>query len=601
MTSKDDSEVGVPMTELHCKGGNGREPTPQRDSWSRHLDYMLTMVGYCVALGNLLRFPYICNRNGGGAFLIPFVLVLAIAGFPSFFVEATMSQFSGKAAKQVWSFCPMFKGVGVGAVVVAFTYMPYYNLYLAWPVYYMVKCCSSVLPWTTCGNSWNTDMCIDYMNTTYGSNNTAVAGNTSYTISKSEKWENVTLGHTPAEEFWHYNVLGVSTGLEDVGSVQWHIAGCLLFSSVVIFICLIRGVKSAGKAVYVTALLPYILLISICITTLLQPGALNGVYYFFVPDFNKLLDIQVWLEACLQVFYSLGVGFGMIGTAASYNNFHEPCLRDSIILTIISEGTSIFCGFVTFAALGVMSQKTGVPIESVVTGGPGLGFVTYPDALAQLPFPQLWSFLFFLMLLMVGLDSQFLSTEVIITALIDQYPRQLSKRRVFLTGGCCLTVFLTGIIFCTQGGPYMFQLVDWYLLSLGPMVISTMECIVVSWIYGLKRVSKDVEMMIGKPLPKTVKILWALVTPTILIITFILALLRYEPPTYGTYEYPSYASTVGWFIAVLPLLPMPIYMVITVRKHIATNSLKKSVRLALRPDDEWRPQSREDYMNESTT
>ncbi|XP_046568377.1 sodium-dependent proline transporter-like [Haliotis rubra] len=450
MATKEDSDAGVPMTELHCQGDDRSESTPQRESWSRHLDYMLTMIGYCVALGNLLRFPYICNRNGGGAFLIPFVLILAIAVFPSFFLEATISQFSGKAAKQVWSFCPMFKGVGVGAVVVAFVFMPYYNLYLAWPIYYMVKSCSSVLPWTTCGNSWNTDLCIDYGNTTYSRNKTALAGNTSYTITKSEKWENMTLAHTPAEEFWHYNVLGVSTGLEDVGSVQWHIVGCLLFSIVVIFICLIRGVKSVGKAVYVTALLPYVLLISICITTLLQPGALNGVYYFFIPDFNKLLDIQVWLEACLQAFYSLGVGLGMIGTAASYNNFHEPCLRDSVILTIISEGTSIFSGLVTFAALGVMSHKTGVPIETVVSGGPGLGFVTYPDALAQLPVPQLWSFMFFLMLFMVGLDTQFLSTEVVITALIDQYPRQLSKKRMFLTGGCCLTVFLIGIIFCTQ-------------------------------------------------------------------------------------------------------------------------------------------------------
>ncbi|XP_046568379.1 sodium-dependent proline transporter-like [Haliotis rubra] len=490
--------------------------------------------------------------------------------------------------------------------------MPYYNLYLAWPIYYMVKSCSSVLPWTTCGNSWNTDLCIDNVNTTYSRNKTALAGNTSYTITKSGKWENVTLAHTPAEEFWHYNVLGVSTGLEDVGSVQWHILGCLLFSTVIIFICLIRGIKSADhidaneghsmsnnlicpslQAVYVTALLPYVLLISICITTMLQPGALNGVYYFVIPDFNKLLDLQVWLEACLQVFYSLGVGIGMIGTAASYNNFHEPCLRDSVILTIISEGTSIFSGLVTFAALGVMSHKTGVPIDTVVTGGPGLGFVTYPDALAQLPVPQLWSFMFFLMLFMVGLDTQFLSTEVVITALIDQYPRQLSKKRMFLTGGCCLT-----------GGPYLFQLVDWYVLSLGPMVICTLECIVVSWIYGIRRISKDVEMMIGKPLPMPVKILWALITPSILTITFTLTLLRYQPPTYGKYKFPSYASTIGWIIAVLPLLPIPVYMVMTVRKHMTTNSLKQSVHLSLRPDDEWRPaksKRRQDYIGDSTT
>ncbi|XP_046548879.1 sodium- and chloride-dependent creatine transporter 1-like [Haliotis rubra] len=115
MESNQESDVGVPMTELDCPGGDRSEPTRQRDSWSRHLDYMLTMVGYCVSLGNLLRFPYICNRNGGGAFLIPFILLLLITGFPSFFLESIISQFSGKGAKQVWSFCPLFKGIGVGA------------------------------------------------------------------------------------------------------------------------------------------------------------------------------------------------------------------------------------------------------------------------------------------------------------------------------------------------------------------------------------------------------------------------------------------------------------------------------------------------------
>ncbi|XP_046556275.1 sodium- and chloride-dependent creatine transporter 1-like [Haliotis rubra] len=284
--------------------------------------------------------------------------------------------------------------------------MPYYNLYLAWPIYYMVKSCSSVLPWTTCGNDWNTDLCVeDLRNVTHSSNN-GISPTVNITVPVAQRWENVTLAHSASEEFWQYNVLSISTGLDDVGSVQWHTVGCLFASYVLMFLCLINGIRSAGKVVYVTALLPYILLLSIFITTLLKPGATDGLLYFLVPDFKQLLDIQVWLEASLQVFYSLGPGWGMIGTAASYKKFHEPCLRDCLILTMVSEGTSIFCGLVTFAVLGVMAHKTGVPIAKVVSTGPGLGFVTYPDALAQLPVPQLWSFLFFLMLLMVGLDSE---------------------------------------------------------------------------------------------------------------------------------------------------------------------------------------------------
>ncbi|XP_046560356.1 sodium- and chloride-dependent creatine transporter 1-like [Haliotis rubra] len=439
LPSQEDSGAGVPMTEVSGQEENRSEPTRQRESWNKHLDYMLTMVGFCVALGNILRFPYICNRNGGGdvsalemrmlptfvnvevaisdygcnllfhgekltivelqerlclnrcvskgstdvcylimkelnkrlgetdvsttmiwkdnvrAFLIPFILLLCITGFPSFFVEATICQFSGKGAKQVWSFCPMLKGVGVGSLLMNCLYMPYYTLFLAWSIYYMVKSCSSVLPWTTCGNTWNTALCVEDENTTYNSNGTNMAGNTSVTITLSEHGENGTLARTPAEEFFRYNVLNVSSGLEDVGAVQWHIVGCLC----------------ASYAVYVTALLPYVLLVSIFITVMQEPGALDGLYHYVIPDFNKLLDIQVWLEACLQVFYSLGVGFGMIGTAASYNSFHESCLKNSLILTIVSEGTSIFSGLVTFATLGFMSQKADVPIETVVANVPG--------------------------------------------------------------------------------------------------------------------------------------------------------------------------------------------------------------------------------------
>ncbi|XP_067649777.1 sodium- and chloride-dependent glycine transporter 1-like [Haliotis asinina] len=582
MANNEKDESSLPMTE----GGKHEDPH-QRQTWSRHLDYLLTVVGYCVGLGNLLRFPYICSRNGGGAFLLPFICCLLITGFPVFFLESALSQFSGKASQQVWSFCPLFKGVGIGAVVLSSIFTSYYNLYLAWPIYYMVKSCSSVLPWTTCGNTWNTDLCVETVTNAHNTNMTAPSNNASDTI--TELWENVTLAHTPAEEFWQFNVLNISSGLEDVGFVQWHILGCLFGSVVIIFLCLVRGVKSSGKVVYVTALLPYVLLTSIFIVTLFQPGALDGIIFYLVPDFGKLLDLQVWLEACLQVFYSLGPGYGAVGTAASYKTFHQPCLRDCLILSIISEGTSIFSGLVTFAVLGSMAQKIGVPITKVVSTGPGLGFVTYPEALAHLLLPQLWSFLFFLMLLMVGLDSQLLGMEVVITALVDGYPRHLGRRRLLVTAGCCLTLFLFGIIFCTQGGPYIFQLVDWYIASLGPMVFCTLECVAVMWIYGAKRFSSDVEMMTGKHLSPAVKVLLAFVTPSILLIVCILTIISYQPPTYGKYVFPTYANIIGWCFAVMPLLPLPVFLVIAVRKYRGRSSLKKRVKLALKPDKDWCP------------
>ncbi|XP_048247889.1 sodium- and chloride-dependent betaine transporter-like isoform X1 [Haliotis rufescens] len=568
-------------------------PKSSRDQWSTRLDYIMSMIGYCVGFGNLWRFPYICNRNGGGAFLIPFVTFLVITGLPMFYLEAALGQFSGKGAVQLWNFCPLLKGIGIGSIIQVAICLPYYNILLAWPIYYLVQSCSSVLPWTMCGNWWNTDLCVedisllrnlstnssDVMNSLAGVNGTA--------INTAAQWGNATLAHTAVEEFYQYNVLRISNGIHEVGSIQWHLVACLFASYIIIFLCIFRGVKATGKIVYITALLPYILLTAILIRSLMLPGSGDGIAYYIKTDFSKLLNIEVWSEACLQVFYSLGPGWGIIVTTSSYNKFTEPTLRDSIILCIASEGTSIFAGFVTFSILGVMAERVGVSITEVVSSGPGLGFVAYPEALSQLPLPQMWSFLFFLMLLTVGLDSQFLFAEIVSTALIDQFPRTLGKRRGLVTAALCGVAFLLGVIICTQGGTYIMQLLDWYLVSLSLFMFCTLECVATVWFYGIQQLCDDIRLMSGRPLPVLVKVLWGFVTPGILLVVFFMTLANYQSPSYGKYTYPTSAVVIGWMIASLPLIPIPVMMITQLQKQ--RGSLKQRLLQLLRPDGTWCP------------
>ncbi|XP_041365600.1 sodium- and chloride-dependent creatine transporter 1-like, partial [Gigantopelta aegis] len=475
----------------------------ERGQWGSKLDYILSMVGYCVGLGNLWRFPYICNRNGGGAFLIPFLFFLLVCGLPLFFLEVTIAQFSGKGPTQVWDICPLFRGIGFGMTTASFSSLMYYNMIVVWCIYYIIRSCSTLLPWTTCMNWWNTPLCKEETawTTTNVTNITHVHSysdhltNGTHPAAGVDAWKNDTLSHTSVEEFWQYNTLRISGGLEEVGDLQWHLVLCLLGAWIIIFLCLIRGIKSVGKAVYVTATLPYLLLLILLIRGLTLPGAVDGLIFYLKPDFSKLLEVQVWLEACLQVFYSLGPSWGILISFSSYNKFNNNCLRDSILVVCISEGTSIFAGFVIFTNLGVMANRQGVPVSAVVSSGPGLGFVAYPQALSGLPIPQLWSFMFFVMLLTVGLDSQFAGVEVVITVIMDSFPKLLRYRPV-VTATLCALCFILSLPFCTNAGVYIFQLCDWYVVAL-VLIISIMECIIVAWIYGFRRLDEDLELMIG--------------------------------------------------------------------------------------------------------
>lgn len=156
-----------------------------------------------------------------------------------------------------------------------------------------------------------------------------------------------------------------SNGLEYMGPVKPALAFCVFGVFVLVYFSLWKGVKSSGKAVWVTALAPYVVLICLLFRGITLPGADEGIRYYLTPEWEKLKNTRVWIDAASQIFFSLGPGFGTLLALSSYNKFNNNCYRDALLTSSINCLTSFLAGFVIFSVLGYMAQVQNVDIDKV--------------------------------------------------------------------------------------------------------------------------------------------------------------------------------------------------------------------------------------------
>lgn len=210
---------------------------------------------------------------------------------------------------------------------------------------------------------------------------------------------------------------------------------------------MVRGVKSTGKASYFLALFPYVILFILLGKALTLEGAWDGIEFFLRPKWDQLLEPKVWRKAVEQCFFSLSVAIGPIFMFSSYNQFDHNIYRDAAIVSVMDTFTSLLAGVTVFGILGSLAHSTKKPIENVIKGGAGLAFVSYPDAIAKFSFaPQMFSVLFFVMLLTLGVGSCVGMCSSAITAVWDHFPTQ--KYWKFALGGSIIG-FLSGLIYVT--------------------------------------------------------------------------------------------------------------------------------------------------------
>nr|XP_032824508.1 sodium- and chloride-dependent neutral and basic amino acid transporter B(0+)-like [Petromyzon marinus] len=570
-----------PQRATQDEASSSGDENVERGNWASKSEYMLSMIGNAVGLGNLWRFPYLAYKNGGGAFLIPYIIMLAFVGLPLFFLECSIGQFASLGPITIWKVVPLLKGLGWMMVITSSLIALYYNSIIAYGLFYLFASFTSELPWSSCKKWWGADEnCFDRS----VCNSSLAEGNCSSVNSSKQ---------TPSEQYWNKYALRRSESMDETGDVVWHLALTLLLSWIVTCAALVKGIKSSGKVVYFTAIFPYVVLIILLIRGATLPGAILGIEYYIgrQSNFTKLQSAEVWKDAATQIVFSLATASGCLIALTSYNKFHNNCFKDALVVTITNCSTSVFAGFVIFSVLGHMAHTTGQPVSEVADAGFGLAFVAYPEALAQLPISPLWSILFFLMFLTLGLDSQFATIETVTTGLVDEFPNFFRKRRLPLLFSVCMLLFLLGLTTTTQTGIYWVNLVDHFCGGWGLLVAAALELIGINWIYGGNRFIRDIEMMIGKKSQLFWiwwRACWFVISPLLLIAIFLWSIITFQAPTYGDVVYPMWAIALGWCMIIFSLIWIPIIGVWKIIKAEG-GSIWERFQAVCRPEADWGP------------
>ena len=463
----------------------------------------MAAIGSAVGLGNVWRFPYICYENGGGAFLIPYFIALFTAGIPLMILEFSIGHWSRKSPPEAFKkLKKKWEWIGWWTVLMPFAVATYYVVIMAWCFSYMV-----------------------------------------YSIDL--RWG------LQAEVFFK-NFLGDTGTPLVIGGVGIPVLLGLIAIWLSVFLILYKGVDRIGRVVALTVPLPTVLLIILTIRGLTLPGALEGISYYLTPDFSSLGNVNVWLAAYAQVFFSLSIAPGIMITYASFLRKKSDINNNAFIISLADAGTSFLAGFTVFSVVGYLAASKGISIDTLGSqiAGPNLTFITYPTAISLLPFAAaFFGVIFFIALLTFGIDSAFSMIEPISSGLHDKWG--LTKAKA--TGIMCLLGFFLSLSFVGGNGLHLLDIVDHFIANFGLVMIGLVECITLGWMYNLYKLRNHANTISDFQIGKWWELLIKYVIPSVLLAILIVSIYRNIIHPYMGYPW--------WIITTVGVIPLIILFV----------------------------------------
>ncbi len=410
-------------------------PTKNRASFGSRLGIIFASVGSAVGLGNIWRFPYETGQNGGGAFLLVYIICVLCFGFPlmmtEFFIgrhtrSNAVGAFRALTSKRGW------RNLGYVGVLAAFLILGFYSVVSGWTLEYI----------------WQ-----------------ALSGSLS--------------GKTAEMFMADFEAFSGSI----VRPILW-LAIFLVITHLIIISGVRKGIEQSAK--WMMPLL-FLILIVLCIRSLTLPGAKEGLQFLFQPDFSKISS-GVVLSALGQAFFSLSIGAACMITYSSYFTRETNIPKTALSVTLLDTMVAILAGIIIFPAV----FNFGI----APTQGPNLVFVTLPNIFEQLPWGSVWAFFFFLLLALAALTSVISLHESVTAYVEEQYNLTRSRAALWVSGSVFVLGIVASLSIGiwkahTLFGLTLFDLLDYttakILMPLGSMLV----CLFIGWLVDRKTLQDD--------------------------------------------------------------------------------------------------------------
>ncbi len=471
------------------------EVATERGAFSSRRVFILAAIGSAVGLGNIWRFPYVAYENGGGAFVIPYLVALLTAGIPFLFLDYALGHRNrGSAPLSFARLRRGAEGLGWWQVGICFMIAVYYAAIIAWALRYTL-------------------------------------------FSFDKAW-----GSSP-DTFFSEDFLQVGEPGLDATVVVGVLAPLVLVWLAVLAVMVLGVQKGIGATSVVFIPILVLAFVALVVRALFLPGAADGLDALFTPDWGALTSASVWAAAFGQIFFSLSVGFGIMITYASYVDRDTDMTGSGLVVGFANSGFELLAGIGVFAALGFMAQASGKAVDEVAAGGIGLAFIAFPAIISEAPFGALIGVLFFGSLVLAGLTSLISVLEVVVSAVRDKF--ELTRRNAALAVTVPAAV-LSLLFFSTTSGLHVLDILDNFINRFGILLVAVVSMVVVAWVLrALPTLADHMNRNGSVPLGMWWVVLISVVTPLALAFILVKDLIDHLQEPYG--GYPTWMLLVfGW-------------------------------------------------------